>query len=45
MAKLKAGQKAPNIELKTLAGEPVALDSLWGNGRSSVLLIFLRHLA
>ena len=52
MAKLKIGQKAPNIQVKTLEGESVALDSFWGNGRfdrpstkRSVLLIFLRHLA
>ncbi|MBE2225210.1 MAG: hypothetical protein IAF02_26980 [Anaerolineae bacterium] len=52
MAKLKVGQAAPTIELKTLEGDVVALDSLWGNGRfdrlntkHSTLLIFLRHLA
>jgi peroxiredoxin len=44
MAKLKVGQAAPNVMLQTLTGETVTLDSLWGNGRSA-LLIFLRHLA
>ena len=44
MTKRKVGQKAPNVELYTLAGEPVALESLWGNGRFA-LLLFLRHLA
>ncbi len=52
MAKLKVGQKAPNVQLQTLEGESVMLASLWGNGRfdrlntkRSALLIFLRHLA
>ena len=52
MAKLKVGQKAPTIQLQTLEGDSVTLDSFWGNGRfdklntkRSVLLIFLRHLA
>jgi peroxiredoxin len=44
MTKLKVGQKAPNVQLQTLAGESVMLDSFWGNGRFA-LLIFLRHLA
>jgi len=44
MANLKVRQKAPNIQLQTIEGDSVALDSLWENGRSA-LLIFLRHLA
>lgn len=44
MPKLRPGQRAPNITLKTLDGTAVPLSSLWGNGRSA-LLIFLRHLA
>jgi peroxiredoxin len=44
MAKLKVGQKAPNIQVQTIEGESVALDKFWGNGRYT-LLIFLRHLA
>ena len=44
MTKLKVGQPAPNAQLQTLEGDLVTLDSLWGNGRS-LLLIFLRHLA
>jgi len=44
MAKLIVGQKAPNVQLQTLEGEVVTMASLWGNGRSA-LLIFLRHLA
>ena len=44
MAQLKVGQPAPNAQLQTLEGDVVMMDSLWGNGRS-VLLIFLRHLA
>jgi hypothetical protein len=52
MAKLKVGQKAPNIQVQTIEGESVTLASMWGNGRfdklntkRSALLIFLRHLA
>jgi hypothetical protein len=44
MAKLKVGQKAPNMQLQTLEGDSVALANFWENGRSA-LLIFLRHLA
>ena len=44
MATLKAGQPAPDVPLKTVAGETVSLASLWASGQHA-LLIFLRHLA
>ena len=44
MPKLRPGQQAPNLTLKTLDGTAVHFSSLWGNGRTA-LLIFLRHLA
>lgn len=44
MAKLKAGEPAPDVALQTLAGETARLAETWQNGRSA-LLIFLRHLA
>ncbi len=44
MARLKAGQPAPNVTLTMLDGRSAALADYWGNGRSC-LLIFLRHLA
>jgi len=44
MPKLRTGQRAPDVTLNTLAGTAVPLASLWGNGRTA-LLIFLRHLA
>ena len=44
MPKLRPGQPAPDVILKTLEGMAVPLSSLWGNGRTA-LLIFLRHLA
>ena len=44
MPKLRPGQPAPDVILKTLDGTAVPLSSLWGNGRTA-LLIFLRHLA
>ncbi|WP_420627721.1 hypothetical protein [Candidatus Leptofilum sp.] len=42
--RLRLGQAAPNVTLRTLDGTAVQLSSLWGNGRTA-LLIFLRHLA
>jgi hypothetical protein len=44
MSKLRTGQLAPDIILKTLEGTAVPLSSFWGDGRSA-LFIFLRHLA
>jgi peroxiredoxin len=44
MPKLRPGQPAPDVTLKTLDGRFLPLSSLWGNGRPA-LLIFLRHLA
>ena len=44
MTKLRTGQRAPDVTLNTLEGTAVPLASLWGNGRTA-LLIFLRHLA
>lgn len=44
MAQLRVGQSAPDVAVQTLAGEVVQLGTMWGNGRS-LLLIFLRHLA
>lgn len=44
MPKLRVGQPAPDVIVKTLDRTAVRLSSLWGNGRTA-LLIFLRHLA
>ncbi|WP_420643216.1 hypothetical protein [Candidatus Leptofilum sp.] len=44
MPKLTVGQTAPDATLRNLDGTAVPLSSLWGNGRTA-LLIFLRHLA
>lgn len=41
---LRSGQPAPDVTLKTLDGTAVPLSSMWGDGRTAVL-IFLRHLA
>lgn len=38
---LNAGETAPDIELRTLSGEPVALATAWAE--SPVVLVFLRH--
>ncbi len=44
MPKLRPGQFAPDVTLKTADGTAVPLSKFWGNGRIA-LLIFLRHLA
>ncbi len=44
MAKIKVGQKAPDVDLQTIDGEPVQLSSAWSDGHNA-LIIFLRHLA
>jgi peroxiredoxin len=41
---LKAGDKAPDVELVTAGGETVRLFDLLDSGHT-VLLVFLRHLA
>lgn len=44
MARLKIGDRAPDLVLKDVEGAAVPLADTWGNGRHA-LLIFLRHLA
>ena len=44
MTKLAVGQRAPDYQFNTLAGESVALSDTWRKGNHT-LLIFLRHLA
>jgi hypothetical protein len=39
----QVGDRAPNVALATLDGQPAQLANLWLAGRP-VLLIFLRHL-
>jgi len=42
--RVKIGELAPDVILKTVDGEAISLATSWQNGRHS-LLIFLRHLA
>ena len=44
MAKIKEGQRAPDVTLSTIDGDAIQLSESWNNGRHA-LLIFLRHLA
>lgn len=44
MAKIKVGQRAPDLALTTKEETPIQLSAAWGNGRHA-LIIFLRHLA
>ena len=44
MARIRIGDPAPNVMLKTVDGATEPLAGMWGNGRHA-LLIFLRHLA
>ncbi|MEM7132715.1 MAG: hypothetical protein AAF702_40810 [Chloroflexota bacterium] len=44
MSKLKVGQPAPDVPLKTVDGELIQLSQAWSGGRNGVIL-FLRHLA
>lgn len=41
---LKLGDRAPNLTLQTISGEPIDLKTYWQDGRFTYL-IFLRHLA
>jgi hypothetical protein len=41
---LYPGDKAPDLLLKTIEGQDMALADMWRNGRNT-LLVFLRHLA
>ncbi|MEM7539005.1 MAG: hypothetical protein AAF639_43005 [Chloroflexota bacterium] len=49
MAKIKVGQLAPDLTLKTVDDEITQLSTYWGDtgqrGRRHALIIFLRHLA
>ncbi len=49
MAKIKVGQQAPDLVLKTVDDETTQLSSYWGDDGQSVkrhaFVIFLRHLA
>ncbi len=40
---LQVGERAPNVALATLDGQPAQLADFWLDGQP-VLLIFLRHL-
>ena len=40
---LKSGQRAPNLNLKTVEGQDIALADLWSEGHN-IVLVFLRHL-
>ena len=40
---LHPGDKAPEIKLKTVEGQTIALANIWREGHN-ILLVFLRHL-
>ncbi len=40
---VSVGDKAPDVMLATLEGQPLALADMWRGGRN-VVLVFLRHL-
>jgi hypothetical protein len=44
MTKVTIGQAAPDVLLKTIDGQAIALAETW-QGNQHTLLIFLRHLA
>ena len=44
MLKVKIGQAAPDLTLRTIDGRAIALAETW-QGNRQALLIFLRHLA
>jgi peroxiredoxin len=41
---LQAGDRAPDLTLTTLDGQPISLAETAWRGRHTALLVFLRHL-